>query len=61
MIAIDTNALIAIAAVIGSISSLVWSIRRDPGSSRHQAEHSGKRGDAACMPRVDAWRRLRRD
>lgn len=32
-IAIDAQDLIAIAAIIGSLSSLVWSIRRSPGRS----------------------------
>lgn len=38
MIAIDAQALIALAALIASISSLVWSIRRSAGTPVSQAD-----------------------
>ncbi|HEX8554786.1 MAG TPA: hypothetical protein VF695_08780 [Sphingomonas sp.] len=42
MFYIDAEALVAMAAVIGSLSSLVWSIRRSPGSADGGSDMRGR-------------------
>jgi hypothetical protein len=46
MIVIDAQTLIAVAAVIGSLSSLIWSIRRSPhaGAVREDRANGLDRG-----------------